>query len=32
LVLRTPARRAVYIAGFVLVIVVAAIGYWRGWR
>jgi hypothetical protein len=31
-VLRTPARRAVYIAGLVLVIVVAAVGYWLGWR
>ena len=31
-VLRTPARRAVYIAGLVLVMVVAVVGYWLGWR
>lgn len=31
-VLRTPARRGVFIAGLVLVVIVAAVGYWIGWR
>ena len=31
-VLRTPARRGIFIVGLVVVIVVAVAGYWIGWR
>ena len=30
IVLRTPARRALFIGGLVLIVIVAAIGYWIG--
>jgi hypothetical protein len=28
IVLRTPARRAIFVAGLVLIVILAAIGYW----